>query len=146
MLVASFVIAEVSAGANQATLNGLFVTFDALGPPLARAVAEPLFATFKPSLASAQSYIDDTPAFRRVIIYGYLVYTGFSLTLLVFIRMLPDSKLQAQKGMRAATHRQVHLYGIVGTLILLLAFALVMTIAPLVPALACVKFLGGRGC
>ncbi len=59
-LVANYVITEVTSGANQAPLGSLFTTVHALGAPLGRAIAEPLFGAFRPSMASASSYLDDT--------------------------------------------------------------------------------------
>ena len=145
-LVANYVITEVTSGANQATLGALFITVHSLGSPLGRAIAEPLFGLFEPSMAEQQNYLDDTPAFRQVVLSGAAIAAGFACTLLLFIRLLPDSKATTQEGMRSATRRSAYLYLIVSVILVAMIFAVLMTVAPLFPKLACMPIFGGGGC
>ena len=145
-LVANFVITEVTSGDNQATLGALFHTVQSLAPPLARAIAEPLYGRFQPSMAQPQNYLDDTSDFRNVILFSAIIYACFGCTIVLFIRLLPDGKRETQEGLKAATHHQSLLWSVVGVVAVLMVFSLVMTIAPLFPSLACLPLFGGGGC
>ena len=146
-LVANFVITELTSGANQATLGALFGTVHAMGSPLGRAIAEPLFGALPgPSMSETQNYLDDTDEFRHVVLVACLVVAGFSCTIIFFIHLLPDSKAEAQEGKRNAVKRDSYLYTIVIGVAVLIVFGLLMVVAPFVPALSCVHFFGGAGC
>lgn len=88
----------------------------------------------------------DTPAFRRVVLIASIISATFACSLVLFIRLLPDSKTEAQEGLRATARREHYLIVVVSFVVVAVGFAVVMILAPFAPALACNRFFGGAGC
>jgi len=145
-LVANFVVTELTGGSNQATISAVFQTVHSMGPPVARALAEPIYGAFSPSMAAQASYTSDDKDFRYVVLIGTAIGAAFGGTIVLFIWLLPDSKLATHAGMRLSVRRPWIFHALVATLAVLIAFALLMTFAPLWPDLACERFFGGAGC
>jgi len=145
-LVANFVVTELTGGANQATLSALFQTVHSMGVPVARAIAEPMYGAFSPSMADQASYTADSKDFRYVVLEGNAIGAAWGGLVVLFIWLLPDSKVTTHYGISHSIRRPWILHAVVGTLACLIAFALFMTFAPLWPELACEPFFGGAGC
>jgi hypothetical protein len=113
--------------------------------PLGRPFEQPNL-WFLPSITERQNYIEDHPSFRLTVAETYLLSYALSLFCLFFLPLLPSQKADAQRRKRDWPYRR-H-YAIIGCVVLSSAFlyAFVGDVLILDKNLACLRFLGGKGC
>ena len=114
--------------------------------PLAVLLSNQIFGSFHPSITERQNYIEDHPSFRLTVAETYLLSYALSLFCLFFLPLLPSQKADAQRRKRDWPYRR-H-YAIIGCVVLNSAFLYVFVgdVLILDKNLACLRFLGGKGC
>jgi hypothetical protein len=95
-VVSTYVIVEMAEDGNEGLVYGLLTTTYNCGWPFARAIANQLYANFRPSLSESKNYIEDSPEFRNTVAQSFVLSYFFSFLALGFLVFLPDQKNEAQ--------------------------------------------------
>ena len=145
-VVSTFVIVEMADNCNEGLVYGLLTTTHNLGGPIARAIGNQLFGLFTPSLSEADNYLADTPHFRNVVAFSFLLSYVFAFASLLVLALLPDQKEETQ--LRKRTWPQRDRYAVF-TLVLIgvgLSYALSVNLLSMFESTMCLRFAGGSGC
>lgn len=145
-VVSTYVIVEMADDGMEGLVYGLLTTAHNLSTPMARALGNQLYRTFRPSLNDVSNYIEDTPPFRRTVFASFLVSFGFACASLFFLRLLPAQKAQAQAWRAELPHRDWHGHATVALLGVALVYSLSVNFLSMHPDTMCLKFAGGDGC
>lgn len=145
-LVTNLIANEVADEENCAMVIGVLKSISSIANPLAVLLSNQIFGSFHPSITERQNYIEDHPSFRLTVAETYLLSYALSLFCLFFLPLLPSQKADAQRRKRDWPYRR-H-YAIIGCVVLNSAFLYVFVgdVLILDKNLACLRFLGGKGC
>ena len=86
-VVATFIIVEMADEGNEGMVYGLLTTTANLGEPFGNAISNQLFGLFKPSLSEADNYLADTPHFRNVVAFSFLLSYVFAFASLLVLAL-----------------------------------------------------------
>eukprot|EP00747_Dinoflagellata_sp_TGD_P008517 gnl/TRDRNA2_/TRDRNA2_118145_c0_seq1.p1 gnl/TRDRNA2_/TRDRNA2_118145_c0~~gnl/TRDRNA2_/TRDRNA2_118145_c0_seq1.p1 ORF type:complete len:563 (+),score=56.63 gnl/TRDRNA2_/TRDRNA2_118145_c0_seq1:80-1768(+) len=145
-MVMSFFVVEAADADNGGLVYGLLTTALNLGRTAATPLSNEIFGMFRPRLSNAANYIADTPSFRKTVAWSIVLGYMFTVLSFVFLPLLPDQKLDAQRRKSTWPHRRC--YGIV-TLFLVTTtwlYTVSVTVLTMFPETQCLKLVGGSGC
>eukprot|EP00927_Polykrikos_kofoidii_P086157 TRINITY_DN9574_c0_g1_i5.p1 TRINITY_DN9574_c0_g1~~TRINITY_DN9574_c0_g1_i5.p1 ORF type:complete len:583 (+),score=64.03 TRINITY_DN9574_c0_g1_i5:54-1751(+) len=145
-VVSTFIIVEMASKGNEGMVYGLLTTIANLGSPFSRAVGNQFFGLFRPSLSDADHYIEDTPAFRKVVALSFGISYAFSFISLIFLILLPSQKGEAQRRKQNWPRRQAYGYITIGLLLGASTYSLAVNIMTMIPETSCLQLVGGPGC
>lgn len=145
-VVSTYVIVEMADDGVEGLVYGLLTTAHNLSTPMARALGNQLYRLFQPSLNEPGNYIEDSPAFRTTVFTSFLVSFAFACASLLFLRLLPAQKAQAQAWKKTLPRRDWHGYVTIALLGSALAYSLTVNFLSMHPDTMCLKFAGGDGC
>ena len=145
-VVNTYVIVEMAEMGAEGITYGIHTTASNLGGPVANAIGNAIFGTFRPSLSDAANYVADTPHFRDVVAQSYLLSYFFTFVALATLPLLPDQK--SDTAHRKATRPRHQGFAIAGLTLLAcgLAYSLTVNLLTVFPSTSCLQFVGGPGC
>mmetsp|Transcript_30477 Transcript_30477/g.69805 ORF Transcript_30477/g.69805 Transcript_30477/m.69805 type:complete len:587 (+) Transcript_30477:526-2286(+) len=145
-VVSTYVIVEMADEGVEGLVYGLLTTAHNLATPFARALGNQLYRLFQPSLSDAKNYIEDAPEFRVTVFSSFLLSFAFACASLLFLRLLPDQKAEAQTWKRTLPHRDAYARVTVGILSVALVYSLTINFLSMHPHTMCLRLAGGHGC
>jgi hypothetical protein len=145
-VVSTFVIVEMSDDGVEGLVYGLLTTTHNLATPFARAIGNQIYRNFSPSLSDARNYIEDAPSFRVLVFASFLLSFAFACASLLFLRLLPSQKKEAQLWKRTLPNRDAYGVMTVALLAFALVYSLLVNFLSMHPKTMCLKFAGGDGC
>ena len=145
-VVSTFVMVELADDGIEGMVYGVFTTTFNLGSPVARALANQLYALSTPSLSDSANFIADTPAFRFVVARSYLLSYGFSLLSLALLPLLPSQKEETQRRKRLWPKKDRYAFTTLAILGPGLLYSFTLNLLTMFPGTMCLKIAGGTGC
>jgi len=145
-LVTSFLMAEMADKGNEGFVYAVLSSSSNVGWPVANAISNQVFRSFRPSLSDVHNFIEDKPSFRVTVALSYLTGYGCAFMALGGLCFLPRQKQEAQE--RKKSWPRHWLYGVLTILLLSCSFlyALSVNVLSMFPATMCLKYAGGSGC
>lgn len=131
---------------GEGLVYGLLTTISNLSVPFARAIGNQIYGLFEPDLSDSKNYIRDAPEFRSTVAWSFALSYGFALVSIVFVGLLPPQKLQAQQRKEEWPKHIGFAYVTIALVLTALAYSLTVNVMTMIPATACLQFVGGRGC
>lgn len=159
----NFVVASLSCLAlapigHEGTVYGLVTTVLALAPPTGRALSNWMYgmipawymsdSAYAGILSDNSKYVEDTPAFRRLVAVAVLVNAALVLSAGCCLPLLPPNKfVAAQLGVYQPRSASC-VFGWMTIILVLTVFvtSTVFNFLAIFPATSCHRFVGGPGC
>jgi len=91
-------------------------------------------------------FIEDTPSFRTLVMWSFILGYGFSFLSFGALPLLPAQKAQAQTWKRSWSSSRRIGYLTAGVLIASFTYAVALLLLTMFPATACLPIVGGDGC
>jgi uncharacterized membrane protein YgcG len=145
-VVNTYVIVEMAEAGAEGITYGILTTAANLGGPVANAIGNAIFGTFRPSLSDASNYVADTPHFRNVVALSYVISYCFTLLALVTLPLMPDQKADTRARKASRPRHRGFAYASIGLLSTGLVYSLTTNLLTIFPATSCLEFVGGPGC
>jgi hypothetical protein len=145
-LMTTFVVVEMAQDGKEGLTYGLLTTLHNLGGPVAQAISNSLFATFKPSLSNAQNYKLDTKRFRGTVATSYGVGYALGILALLLLPLFPAQKAQARKRMQEWDSDTRYAKAIIAMTAAAWLYSVTMNMLAIFPQTQCLQFVGGEGC
>lgn len=145
-IVSTFIIVEMADDGNEGMVYGLLTTVSNLGSPFSRAVGNGIFALFKYNLSDNENYLQDSPKFRNQVALSFGLSYLFSFISLVFLLLIPDQKIEAQKRKREWNSKNCYAYVSIILVIIAFLYAVTINLLTIFPNTVCLKIVGGQGC
>ena len=145
-LMTTFVVVEIAQDGQEGMTYGLMTTLHNLGGPMAQAISNSIFATFRPRLSDAANYKLDTAQMRTTVAASYGLSYAAGLLALLLLPLLPKQKADAHDRMRTwPSHVKYARITIIMTAIAWM-YSVTMNMLAMFPATQCLEFVGGEGC
>eukprot|EP00931_Biecheleriopsis_adriatica_P038163 TRINITY_DN21889_c0_g1_i1.p1 TRINITY_DN21889_c0_g1~~TRINITY_DN21889_c0_g1_i1.p1 ORF type:complete len:598 (-),score=111.79 TRINITY_DN21889_c0_g1_i1:139-1893(-) len=145
-VVTTFVIVEMADDGNEGLVYGILTTCQNLGTPFARALANLLYGTFRPSLSDVENYIQDSKSFRWTVFWSFLLSYGFGVLSLGLLWFLPNQKQEASTRKMTWRRQDHYAWATVLLLSLSLTYSLTVNLLSTFPSTMCLRIVGGAGC
>jgi len=142
-MVTSFVVVEVAPKGQEGLTYGLLTTLHNLGGPVARGISNQVMTIF-PGIAQPENYIKDTPEFRWLVAWSYIVSYACALLALGLLPLLPSQKAQAKERMQWPASKR-WLRWTAGITTTSFVYALTMNLLAM-SSYSCMRIVGGDGC
>jgi len=145
-LVTTFVVVEMAQDGQEGLVYGLLTTLHNLGGPVAQAISNQVFATFRPRLANAANYIGDTAEFRDTVAVSYGVSYALGIIALLLLPLLPPQKKEARRRARDWGDHCKYARATIAMTAVAWIYSVTMNLLAMFPQTQCLQFVGGEGC
>lgn len=133
-------------GGDEGIVYGLLTTTANLGSPFAQAISNQLFGLWRPSLSDSSNYIDDTPEFRRMVFYSFLLSYFFAFLSLCTLPLLPSQRAEAQARKKAWDKSDAYAWTSIVLISVGLVYSVTINFLAMFPSTMCLRIAGGNGC
>jgi len=145
-LMTTFVVVEMAQDGQEGLTYGLMTTLHNLGGPMAQALSNSIFATFRPSLSNPANYKLDTPQVRTTVAASYGLSYAAGLLALLLLPLFPTQKADAQKRMACWRSDSRYAKATITMTAVAWVYSVTMNMLAMFPATQCLQFVGGEGC
>ena len=95
---------------------------------------------------SSSNYIDDTPEFRRMVFYSFLLSYFFAFLSLCTLPLLPSQRAEAQARKKAWDKSDAYAWTSVVLISVGLVYSVTINFLAMFPSTMCLRIAGGNGC
>ena len=145
-MVTTLVVVEIAPDGQEGMTYGLLTTLHNLGGPVAQAISNTVFATFKPSLSDGANYERDDGAIRDAVAASYGLGYVMGLVALLLLPLLPSQKAQARRRMTSWPEHSRYAQATIGMTLCAWVYSVTMNMLAMFPQTQCLEFVGGEGC
>ena len=145
-LVTTFVVVEAADDDNGGLVYGLLTTAHNIGMSFAPPISNQIFGQWRPSLSDAANFIEDTPAFRSLVMASVAVGYAASFVAFVALPLFPRQKDDAQMRKRSWPSSNALGHFSITLLASTFTYSVTLIVLSMIPSTACLQVVGGEGC